>query len=336
MITYPLNNILYQAEDAELFHSTRGSGVYAGSDFAYSVTGVDNNITIGEGIGWIKNSKFSGKVIASKAPIVLTLDTADTIYSRIDAVVIQFDANANNTEIIIKKGVASTNPIAPEIIQTETLFELHLYHILRDPNSSAITSSSITDMRLNPQYCGLMADSVTQVDTNAIWAQITELIQNYRNSISEIIEEELQEAKESGEFDGDDYVLTEEDKNDIAGMVNLSDTLTEIQANGTAVDVTNRKANIPAASTSEYGVTKLSSSTSSTSTTLAATPSAVKVAYDLANAAVPKSGGTMTGKLIAQNNTNYTTKQARNIFLIAEGASLPSGANGDICLVYAP
>lgn len=51
------------------------------------------------------------------------------------------------------------------------------------------------------------------------------------------------------------------------------------------------------ASTSYYGVTKLSSSTSSTSTALAATPSAVKSAYDLANAALPKAGGTMTGAL---------------------------------------
>lgn len=49
-----------------------------------------------------------------------------------------------------------------------------------------------------------------------------------------------------------------------------------------------------------------------------------------------KNGGTMTGELIAQNNTNYTTKQVRNIFLVADGASLPSGANGDICLVYTP
>ena len=40
---------------------------------------------------------------------------------------------------------------------------------------------------------------------------------------------------------------------------------------------------IPSASTSAYGVTKLSTSTSSTETNLAATPSAVKAAYDLAN-----------------------------------------------------
>ena len=49
-----------------------------------------------------------------------------------------------------------------------------------------------------------------------------------------------------------------------------------------------------------------------------------------------KSGGTLTGKLVAQNNTNYTTKQVRNVFLVAEGESLPTGANGDICLVYTP
>lgn len=59
-------------------------------------------------------------------------------------------------------------------------------------------------------------------------------------------------------------------------------TITGVSANGTSV-ATSGVANIPAASTSAYGVTKLSSATNSTSTTLAATPSAVKSAYDLAN-----------------------------------------------------
>lgn len=44
------------------------------------------------------------------------------------------------------------------------------------------------------------------------------------------------------------------------------------------------------ATTTYYGVTKLSSATNSTSTALAATPSAVKSAYDLAAGAVPKAG----------------------------------------------
>jgi hypothetical protein len=52
---------------------------------------------------------------------------------------------------------------------------------------------------------------------------------------------------------------------------------------------------LSAATTDAAGVVQLSTSTSSTSTSLAATPSAVKSAYDLAAAALPKSGGTMTG-----------------------------------------
>lgn len=54
------------------------------------------------------------------------------------------------------------------------------------------------------------------------------------------------------------------------------------------------------------------------------------------DAKLDKSGGTMGGVLVAQNNSGYSTKQVRNIFLIADGASLPSGASGDICLVYTP
>lgn len=49
-----------------------------------------------------------------------------------------------------------------------------------------------------------------------------------------------------------------------------------------------------------------------------------------------KSGGTLTGKLVAQTNTNYTTRQVRNVFEVAEGASLPTGANGDVCIIYNP
>ena len=59
-------------------------------------------------------------------------------------------------------------------------------------------------------------------------------------------------------------------------------TITGVSANGTSV-ATSGVANIPAATTGKYGVTKLSSATNSTSTTLAATASAVKSAYDLAN-----------------------------------------------------
>ncbi|OTQ79499.1 hypothetical protein B6D23_05555 [Gilliamella sp. N-W3] len=59
------------------------------------------------------------------------------------------------------------------------------------------------------------------------------------------------------------------------------------------------------------GSVKLNSSTNSTSETEAATPLAVKRAYDLANGAIKKTGDTMTGQLILSKNglkINYDNK----------------------------
>jgi len=56
--------------------------------------------------------------------------------------------------------------------------------------------------------------------------------------------------------------------------------------------------------TTARGTVQLTDSTSSTSTTTAATPNAVKSAYDLANAAMPKAGGTFTGNISFEGSTD--------------------------------
>lgn len=75
-------------------------------------------------------------------------------------------------------------------------------------------------------------------------------------------------------------------------------------------------------STAAKGVVQLSEATNSTSTSLAATASAVKKAYDLANTAVPKSGATMTGFLILSadptNALGAATKQYVDTQIVAK------------------
>lgn len=66
------------------------------------------------------------------------------------------------------------------------------------------------------------------------------------------------------------------------------------------------------------GILTTLDSTSSTSTTVAAVPNSVKTAYDLANAALPKAGGTMTG---AQHST------ATAVTLSANAATLDVSAH---------
>ena len=51
--------------------------------------------------------------------------------------------------------------------------------------------------------------------------------------------------------------------------------------------------------------------------------------------ALDKTGDTATGIIVAQNNTSYTTKQMRNIFLsTANPVDGTDGSNGDIWIKY--
>ena len=265
MITYPLNNILYSAEDAELFHCTRTSGVFSADDeFAASVTGADNTVTIGPGIAWIRNARFSGKVAANKTSVSLDMGLADGSYPRIDAVVIQFDANANQTAIVVKRGVAASSPVPPEVVQTEAIYELHLYHVRRAAGAAVVSASDITDIRQDRNYCGVMMDDVTNIDENKFLAKAA-------YDPSGAVEEAGGIAK---------YVATNAPKTTVVNSV--TSTSTTDAAAAAAV----KKAYDQAVS-AKNAIPALSSSVSSTSTTTAATSNAVKQAYDKAAAASP-------------------------------------------------
>jgi hypothetical protein len=89
----------------------------------------------------------------------------------------------------------------------------------------------------------------------------------------------------------------------VTGDIAISNTgVTSITAEAIVdADISNTAAitgtKIVAGTTSVRGTLQLTDSISSTSTTTAATPNSVKSAYDLANAALPKAGGTMAGTI---------------------------------------
>lgn len=191
MITYPLNNIDYSAEDAELFHCTRTSGIWAEDSFPISVTGADNNVTVGTGIAWINNEEFSGKVTALKTAKVLDMGIADGVYPRIDVIAIQYSANNNATDVVIKKGTPSTNPVRPAIVRSGAVYELYLASVYRPAGSTAVVASNITDLRMDETVCGLMADSITKVDMESINLQFKEIVARLEDEIQNISVGEL-------------------------------------------------------------------------------------------------------------------------------------------------
>lgn len=186
LTTYPLDDIDYTGYDASLFHCTRNSGIYAGDDFTYSVSGADNSVKLSPGIAWMRLSRFKGMVSALKTETVVDMGLPDSIYPRLDRLVLQFDANKNAVAVVAKKGTAASNPNPPERFTTEALFELHLLQVRRNPGAVSISAADVTDLRMDSTCCGLMADSVTSVDTSAISAQIAALLEQIQKELLQI------------------------------------------------------------------------------------------------------------------------------------------------------
>lgn len=98
-----------------------------------------------------------------------------------------------------------------------------------------------------------------------------------------------------------DFAWVDANPGDITGITATS----PLTGGGTSGAVT---VGIQASSTTQSGAVQLSDSTSITSSVLAATPTAVKSAYDLAAAAVPKSTVTTAGDVIYATGSSAVTR----------------------------
>jgi hypothetical protein len=111
--------------------------------------------------------------------------------------------------------------------------------------------------------------------------------------------------------------------NDFVGTVTTVTSSTGALTVATAT--TTPALTLRSATTSVNGIVQLSDSISTTSSILAATPTAVKSAYDLANAALPKAGGTVTGDITLGTNIGIqfegTTDDGNEIRLIGADAT---------------
>ena len=172
IITYPENGITYDADDASGYLATRLSGVYsAEDDFAVSIAG-DLSVTVSAGQAWVRPQRFRGRSIIMEQPTTLTLTAADPVRSRIDRVVLRYDAAARQTRLQVLEGTPdSASPTAPAITRTALVYDLCLAEITRPVGSTAITAADLTDTRADEDICGVMRDGVTGIPTAQLIAQ---------------------------------------------------------------------------------------------------------------------------------------------------------------------
>lgn len=172
IITYPENGITYDADDASGYLATRQSGVYsAEEDFAVSISG-ELSLTVSAGQAWVRPSRFKGRSIIMEQPTTLALTAADPVRTRIDRVVLRYDAAARQTRLQVLEGTPdSASPTAPAITRTALVYDLCLAEITRPAGSTAITTANLTDTRADETVCGVMRDGVTGIPTAQLIAQ---------------------------------------------------------------------------------------------------------------------------------------------------------------------
>ena len=203
IITYPENGITYDADDASGYLSTRLSGVYsADEDFAVTANG-DLTVSVSAGQAWVRPARFRGRSIIMEQPETITLTAADTVRSRIDRLVLRYDAAARKTRLQVLEGTPdSASPTAPEITRTALVYDLCLAEIRRTAGSTAITSADITDTRTDEAVCGLMRDGVTGIPTETLLAQYTAILTAMQQSGNAQLQQlaESIKAVDSGSF----------------------------------------------------------------------------------------------------------------------------------------
>lgn len=164
----------YKASDfAEYFKTFIGNGVFPNpSTNLQVIANGDMTLTLSPGYAWL-----NGYMYSNTDDLVLTIDHADSALKRIDRVVIRCDYVNREIRSYVKKGIFSQNPSAPVLTRDTDAYELCIAEIQIDNGVVAIQSSKITDTRLNTEICGIVTQTINEIDTTTLYNQLQSHIQ---------------------------------------------------------------------------------------------------------------------------------------------------------------
>lgn len=194
----PVYDRAITAEDERTFNKLRyTNGVFSSVEDGLAVTSNSNmTVTVGTGGGHI-----NGALFYSSTPITLSVEAADASMPRIDQVIAQLNTSTSvrAVNILVRTGVAATNPVAPELNRESNLYEICLAEITVAKGATSIVQSAISDTRLNSDICGVVVAAIpTSVDTTGLYdqyqASLDEWLEIVASAIDETIAGNLQNA----------------------------------------------------------------------------------------------------------------------------------------------
>lgn len=93
------------------------------------------------------------------------------IQPRIDRIVARLDFSDRSINLFVKKGETAGNPIAPDVQRDYDIYEIAIADVRVNGNAIEMTQEVITDLRLNTELCGIVANQLQHVDTTTIFNQ---------------------------------------------------------------------------------------------------------------------------------------------------------------------
>lgn len=201
----------YKADDyAAYFASFIGNGVFPLPSTGLQVTeGEGMTVTLSAGKAWI-----NGYLYINTDDLTIAPDTADGVLNRIDRIMIRWDLTERSIRARVKSSGFATTPTAPVPQRDADAYELCVAEIYVGKGVTKITQANITDKRLDSALCGIVTQTVTQLDTRTFALQLESWFAQYQAQASDTFSEwftSLQEVLEG------DVALN---------MMNLINTLT--------------------------------------------------------------------------------------------------------------
>ena len=154
----------YGQEDfAKMMRDSVGNGyVYNVGDklIVSPVTGM--TVSVGTGRGYVNGYSFD----VTDSAYNLTVTASESL-PRIDRVVARLSAQTDrNITLAVLKGTAAASPVAPALTQTNDVYEIPLAQIAVGANVTSITSSDITDERVEIGNPASTLDCIEEITVN--------------------------------------------------------------------------------------------------------------------------------------------------------------------------
>lgn len=139
------------------------------------------NIIVKKGEGLLGNRWIE---LESDTTITVTANTGIT--PRRDSIIVRVDNTQSGrvAQVIYREGTASSNPMPPDLVNSDTITEIRVGNIYVAAGATWISQDAITDLRGSGE-CPWITSLIKQVDTSTLFAQWQTAFQNYYNTETE-------------------------------------------------------------------------------------------------------------------------------------------------------